>query len=1007
VTEETLFTEALEKKTAAERAAFLDEACAGDEALRRRIEALLQSHQNTEFLKTTALERAATLDELARCDEPERLIGPYKLLEPIGEGGMGTVYMAEQTHPVQRKVALKLIKAGLDTHQVIARFEAERQALALMDHPNIAKVLDAGATDSGRPYFVMELVKGVPITRYSDGHRLTPRQRLELFIPVCQAVQHAHQKGIIHRDLKPSNVLIALYDGRPVPKIIDFGVAKATGPRLTERTLYTEFGSVVGTLEYMSPEQAELNQLDVDTRSDIYSLGVLLYELLTGTTPLQRNRLERAALLEALRLIREEEPPRPSTRLSTTEELPSIAAQRGVEPRRLSGLVRGELDWIAMKALEKDRNRRYQTAAGFASDLERHLNGEPVLAGPPTAWYRFGKFAWRHKTAIAVAAATVLAALLALVGLALSNRLVTRQKELKEAALKRAISEKDRADDNFARARRAVKDYLLKTSDSPLLKSSDFQNLRKELLESALPFYQEFVGQAQDDPKLESERGRAHQDLSALRRELGDHAGALDEVAEAEKVFHALSQANPHDPEYAHELAGALITRGVLLNELARFDQAEQAFRRALAIVEPLEAASPRREYRATIAQATSNLGELYRELDRRGDAETTLRRAITLRQKLLEEQPASLQFRGQLAQSWINLGTLLRALRRPGDARKAFEDAVALSGGDAAPKPAAAGAPSLKLQQLRARALNNLATIHREMGRPADAEKAARAALAIKEFLADTFPSVPEYRHELARSFNTLGNLLHSLTRRQDARAAFEKAIGTYDRLAADPDAIPLVTEELAGTYTNLGRIMGDAGQLEESLPYLTKSIEILESVHRKDPRVAKVRESLLIARWARAMTLAGLRRFADALDDWTGAIELDDGRYQSSLRLKRASTLLNLKDHARSAADAHAVAESSNATGENLYDAACALAVCARIAANDASLAGAYAARAVGVLRRAVGKGYNDLAQIKKDSDLDALRAREDFKTLLRELEGRPRKLETERQKTGRTDS
>src|SRR5437016_1911639 len=310
---------------------------------------------------------------------------------------MGVVYMAEQQQPIRRRVALKIIKPGMDSAQVIARFEAERQALALMDNPHIAKVLDAGATESGRPYFVMELVKGVAITKYCDEHHLTLRQRLALFVPVCQAVQHAHHKGIIHRDLKPSNVLIALYDGKPVPKVIDFGVAKAAGSKLTEKTLFTEFGQVVGTLEYMSPEQAELNQLDIDTRSDIYSLGVLLYELLTGTTPLERKRFQEVAFLEVLRLIREEETPRPSTRLSTTEGLPAIAANRGLEPKKLSGLMRGELDWIVMKALEKDRNRRYETASAVAADVQRYLDDEPVQACPPSASYRLRKFVRRNK----------------------------------------------------------------------------------------------------------------------------------------------------------------------------------------------------------------------------------------------------------------------------------------------------------------------------------------------------------------------------------------------------------------------------------------------------------------------------------------------------------------------------------------------------------------------------------------------------------------------------------
>ncbi|HYV34868.1 MAG TPA: serine/threonine-protein kinase, partial [Gemmataceae bacterium] len=372
--EESIFLQALEIPTAADRLAFLDGVCGDDHQLRAAVEALLDADKQSDDLLDLPDKPALTLNEQCRTEQSGSKIGPYKLLQQIGEGGMGAVFMAEQTQPVQRKVALKLIKSGMDSKQVIARFEAERQALALMDHPNIAKVLDAGTTDSGRPYFVMELVKGAPITRYCDEHRLTPQQRLELFGPVCQAVQHAHQKGIIHRDLKPSNVMICPYDGKPVPKVIDFGVAKATGPRLTEKTLFTELGQVIGTLEYMSPEQAELNQLDIDTRSDIYSLGVLLYELLTGTTPLERKRFQAVAFLEVLRLIREEESPRPSARLSTTDELPSIAANRCLEPKKLSGQLRGELDWIVMKTLEKDRNRRYESANALAQDIERYLH---------------------------------------------------------------------------------------------------------------------------------------------------------------------------------------------------------------------------------------------------------------------------------------------------------------------------------------------------------------------------------------------------------------------------------------------------------------------------------------------------------------------------------------------------------------------------------------------------------------------------------------------------------
>jgi WD40 repeat protein/serine/threonine protein kinase len=339
------------------------------------------------------------------------LAGKYKLVEAIGEGGMGSVFMAQQTEPVKRAVAVKVIKAGMDSRAVLVRFEAERQALAMMDHPNIAKVLDAGTTDGGRPFFVMELVKGTPITRYCDEHKLTPRQRLELFVPVCQAIQHAHQKGIIHRDIKPSNVLVALYDDRPVPKVIDFGVAKAAGQSLTEKTLMTGFGQIVGTPEYMSPEQASLNNLDIDTRSDVYSLGVLLYELLTGTTPVDKKSLGRAALFEILRIVREVEAPRPSAKLSTIDTLPSVAANRGTEPARLSRLMRGELDWLVMKALEKDRTRRYETANGLARDIERYLADEVIEARPPSVGYRASKFVRRHRGQV-LAASLVLAALI-------------------------------------------------------------------------------------------------------------------------------------------------------------------------------------------------------------------------------------------------------------------------------------------------------------------------------------------------------------------------------------------------------------------------------------------------------------------------------------------------------------------------------------------------------------------------------------------------------------------
>src|SRR3954465_10560369 len=433
-TEKTVFLEAAEIASPTERAAYLKRSCGDDRQLRTAVEALLLSHQRTQGMLDATINHEPPIAE-----RPGTIIGPYKLLQQIGEGGMGIVFMAEQTVPIQRTVALKIIKPGMDTRQVIARFEAERQAVAMMDHPNIARVLDAGTTESGRPYFVMELVKGVPITKYCDAKHLPLRARLELFIEVCQAVQHAHQKGIIHRDIKPNNVLVAEYDDRAVPKVIDFGIAKATAQRLSERTMFTEFGQVLGTVEYMSPEQAKFNQLDIDTRSDIYSLGVLLYELLAGSTPFEGKRLKEAAFDEMLRIIREEEPPKPSTRFTTLAQLPSIAANRGSEPKKLSGLVTGELDWIAMKALGKDRNRPLETASGFAPDIQRYLNDEPVQACPPSAAYRFRKFAKRHRVAI-MTAALVSAALV--LGMVVSTWQAIRARDAERLAENRLEAEK-------------------------------------------------------------------------------------------------------------------------------------------------------------------------------------------------------------------------------------------------------------------------------------------------------------------------------------------------------------------------------------------------------------------------------------------------------------------------------------------------------------------------------------------------------------------------------------
>ncbi len=542
--------------------------------MRRQVDALLGKHaQAGSFLESPAPGPVATADPPPGGERPGTVIGPYKLLEQIGEGGMGAVWMAQQTEPVKRLVAVKLIKAGMDSRQVIARFEAERQALALMDHPHIARVLDAGTTGAGRPYFVMDLVKGVPITRYCDEHHLTPRQRLELFIPVCQAIQHAHQKGIIHRDLKPSNVLVALYDGKAVPKVIDFGVAKAAGQPLTEKTLVTGFGALVGTLEYMSPEQAEINQLDIDTRSDIYALGVLLYELLAGSPPFSRKDLQKAGMLEMLRVIREQEPPKPSMRLSTADGLPTLAANRGTEPARLTRLVRGELDWIVMKALEKDRGRRYETANGFALDLQRYLADEPVEASPPSRLYRLRKFARRNRNLIGMVASVVLL-LAAGTGVSIWQALRAHEAARQSRqAQDREAKQAQQAEKSEARARAVLKFFQDKVLAAPRPKGQE-GGLHKDAT----------IREALDRAEPEIARAFADQPLveASIRNTLGVsywYLGALDLAQRQQERALALrrQELGPDDPD----TIGILNDLGIILHSRGKYPEAQKLFAEA------------------------------------------------------------------------------------------------------------------------------------------------------------------------------------------------------------------------------------------------------------------------------------------------------------------------------------------------------------------------------------------------------------------------------------------
>ncbi|MGE0697196.1 MAG: protein kinase [Pirellulales bacterium] len=805
------------------------------------------------------------------------IAGRYKLLEEIGEGGMGSVWVAQQTEPVRRRVALKLIKPGMDSRQVLSRFEAERQALAVMDHPHIAKVLDGGMTDQGRPYFVMEYVKGEPITDYCDHARLSVKERLKLFVQVCQAVQHAHQKGIIHRDLKPSNILVCPYDGQPVPKVIDFGLAKAMHQSLTDHSLYTAHGVMVGTPLYMSPEQAETNNLDIDTRSDLYSLGVILYELLTGGTPLEKRRLQDAAMQEMLRLIQQEEPPKPSTRLSGSGSLPSIAAQRSLEPAQLSRAVRGDLDWIVMKSLEKDRTRRYETASGLARDIERYLHDDPVEACPPSAGYRFSKFARRNKAAL-VTIGLVAAALVA--GTVVSTWQAiraTRAEQVAQEERREAEKQRAQAEANFKKAKAAVDEYFTLVSESKLFDVPGLQPLRKELLEAALRFYKSSAVERTNDPTVLADLAVTYMRVAEINHTVDRNEDAIAAINQALAVIERLRRDFPQAHDQHRRLSGYWKGDRRATRTTESPKDAAAAFRTLARLIDTVDSLAheypEEPAFRSDFAALCYRTGDLLNSNGRPAEGIAFLKRAKSVLELLLRDAPNNSEYRADLARTCEHL-----ADRLPENTEAEVRQALSLRESLVAEFPQS---PHNRIELGR-----SLQQYARHM-RPRDsieAENLSRRAIDLAESVVRDYPNVPLYTSELTDA------LLASRMKEH-----IDAGLRLLDDRVANCPADPAKRDQLAHLLRHVAEgLPKDEGSRPKITLLHRRSLQLFEDLVREFPENPSYREDVgHSGRFLASSTDAernweeSLKFMAVAVDAFealvTAKIDQKDGYYRS----------------------------------------------------------------------------------------------------------------------------